>query len=225
MTLLAIVAAVAGYFGLSSTASRYQSTAVAVVIPPGSGSPDAGLNPLINLNNDMAQLAAVVATAIQSDGGHRAAAEAGGTGDFTVTTTYGDASLYAQLSPQLVIVAEGPDPDAARQAAAAVVEYARTCLNQIQLDSAVPVVNNALLIPSVEPTDAVQMPTSGARAAATYALGAVLAGLMVLLLVDATREIVQRSRGRPAPEPAPDPAEKPAGEPLTDSPADDHAQP
>ncbi|CDP85533.1 MULTISPECIES: hypothetical protein [Mycolicibacterium] len=192
LTLLAILAAIAGYIGFSSTSSVYQSTAVAVVIPPGSGSPDAGLNPLVNLNNDMAQLAAVVATAIQGDDGHRAAADAGGTGNFTVNTTYGDAALYAQLTSQLVVTADGPDADSARRAASAVIEYARTCLNKIQLDSAVPVVNNALLIPSVEPSEAAKMPTSGVRAAATYALGALLAGLVVLLLVDVARDLAQR---------------------------------
>jgi hypothetical protein len=218
LALLAIVAAAAGYIGLSSTASVYQSTAVAVVIPPGSGSPDAGLNPLVNLNNDMAQLAAVVATAIQGEGGQRAALEAGGTGNFTVTTTYGDASLYAQLTSQLVIVADGPDPDSARQAAAAVVEYARSCLNKIQLDSAVPVVNNALLIPSVEPSTAVKMPTSAVRAAATYALGAVLAGLVVLLLIDTAREWIQRWRRNRSPSGT-------ATDAANEAAADAHAQP
>lgn len=192
LTLVAITASIAGYIGISSTLPLYQSTAVAVVIPPGSGSPDAGLNPLINLNNNMAQLTAVVATSTQSDAGHQAAADAGGTGNFTISTTYGDASLYAQLTLQLVIVAEGTDPDSARAAATAVVEYARTCLNKIQLDSAVPVVNNALLIPSVDPSQSVQLPTSGARAAATYALAAILVTLVVLLIADTAREVIRK---------------------------------
>ncbi len=152
------------------------------------------LNPLINLDNDMAQLAAVVATAMQADGGVTAAAEAGGTGNFTVNTTYGDASMYAQLTPQLVITAEGPDPDSARGAAAALVEYARVCLNKIQADSAVPEVNNALLIPSVEPAEGSKIPTSGVRAAGSYALGAVLICLLALMIVDAAREIVRKRR-------------------------------
>ncbi|WP_157890368.1 hypothetical protein [Mycolicibacterium goodii] len=209
-------AVVAGYVGFSSTSSTYQSTAVAVVIPPGSGSPDAMLNPLINLDNDMAQLAAVVATAIQADGGAAAASAAGGSGNFTVTTTYGDASIYAQLTPQLVITAEGPDPDSARSAAAALVEYARVCLNKIQADSAVPQVNNALLIPSVEPAEGTKIPTSGVRAGASYALGAVLICLLALMLVDAVRAAIRRRREpasvslvRPAePDPA-DPAPMP----------------
>ncbi|MUL81738.1 hypothetical protein [Mycolicibacterium sp. CBMA 334] len=219
---MAIVAAIAGYLGASSTSSVFQSTAVAVVIPPGSGSPDAGLNPLVNLNNDMAQLAAVVATAIQSDGGHRAAAEAGGTGNFTVTTTYGDASLYAQLTSQLVIVADGPDPDSARRAASTIVEHARACLNKIQLDSAVPVINNALLIPSVEPTEAVKMPTSAVRSGATYALGAALGGLVVLLLLDSARDLIQRWRRNRSPD---GPSSDAATDPATDAAADAHAQP
>lgn len=153
------------------------------------------LNPLVNLNNEMAQLTAIVATSTQAEGGRRAAADAGGTGNFTISTTFGDASIYAQLTSQLVIVADGPDPNSARAAATAVVEYARDRLNKIQLDSAVPVVNNALLIPSVDPTQAVQLPTSGVRTAATYGLGAFLAGLMALLIYDAAREWIRKWRG------------------------------
>lgn len=194
LTCLAIIAAIAGCVGFTSASAVYQSTAVAVVIPPGSGSPDAGLNPLINLNNNTAQLTAVIATALQSDGGHKAAADAGGSGNFTVNTTFGDAAVFAQLTSQLVIVAEGPDPDTARAAAAALVEYARRCLNKIQLDSAVPVVNNALLIPSVEPSQAVQLPTSGVRAGASYGLGALLGGLAVLLMFDAARASIRQVR-------------------------------
>lgn len=194
LTLIAIFAGVACYHGLASASTLYQSTAVAVVIPPGSGSPDAGLNPLINLNNNTAQLTAIVATALQSDGGHQAARDAGGTGNFTVNTTYGDAAMYAQLSSQLVIVAEAPDPNSARAAAAALVNYARDCLNKIQYDSAVPVVNNALLIPSVEPSQPVKLPTGGVRSAAAYALATVLAGLALLLLFDVARESIRRVR-------------------------------
>lgn len=194
LAVIAIMTTIAGYIGLSSASAVYQSTAVAVVIPPGSGSPDAGLNPLINLNNNTAQLTAVIATALQSDGGRKAALDAGGTGNFTVTTTFGDAAVFAQLTSQLVIVAEGPEPNTAKAAAAALVEYARGCLNKIQLDSAVPTVNNALLIPSVEPSQAVQLPTSGIRAGASYGLGALLGGLSVVLAFDAAREAVRRWR-------------------------------
>lgn len=212
--------AVAGYAGFTSTSATYESTAVAVVIPPGSGSPDAMLNPLINLDNDMAQLAAVVATSIQAEGGVAAATGAGGTGNFTVDTIYGDASMYAQLSSQLVITAQGPDPESARSAAAALVEYARTCLNKLQLDSAVPVVNNALLIPSVEPSDGTKIPTSGVRAAASYALGAALICLLILMIVDAIREVVRRRRRPAAPErpdePAPERPDDPDPAPFTD---------
>ena len=203
LALIAILAAIAGYLGYSSTTPLYQSTAVAVVIPPGSGSPDAMLNPLVNLNNNMGQLAAVLATSLQSDEGHRAAVDAGGTGNFTVNTIVGDASMYAQLSPQLVIVAEADEPDAARGAAAALVDHARDSLNRIQLDSAVPVVNNALLIPSVEPTTAEAIPTSALRSAGTYALAAVLAGLMVLLIIDAAVQVFRKARHRRADAAAP----------------------
>jgi hypothetical protein len=195
LALIAILAILAGVAGWMSTSHIYNSTAAAVVVPPGSGSPDAGLNPLINLNSNMSQLAAVVATMLQTNAGRQAAKDAGGTGNFTVSTLAGDQVTGSELTAQLVIVAEGTDPESARRAAVALVESAGDCLNKVQLDSGVPVVNNAQLTSSVEPQAGAKVPTNPIRGAAAYALGTVLAGVVLLLIFDALLQWI-RSRER-----------------------------
>ena len=195
LALIAILAILAGVAGWMSTSPIYNSTAAAVVVPPGSGSADAGLNPLINLNSNMSQLAAVVATMLQTNAGRQAAKDAGGTGNFTVSTQVGDQVTGSELIAQLVIVAEGIDPESARRAAVALVESAGDGLNKVQLDSGVPVGNNAELIPSVEPQAGSKVPTNPVRGAAAYAVGAGLAGVVLLLIFDALLQWI-RSRVR-----------------------------
>ena len=53
----------------------------------------------------------MVATALQTNAGRQAAKDAGGTGNFTVSTLFGERVSNLDLTPQLVIVAEGTDPN------------------------------------------------------------------------------------------------------------------
>lgn len=192
VAILGIVAGAAGWLSVSQSHS-YHSTAVAVIIPPGSGSVVATMNPLVNLNYNMAQLAAVVGTGLKTDAGTRAAKDAGGTGNFTVNTLIGDEAQGMEPSAQLSIVAEGTDAESARRAAAALVEFADSQLTEVQRYSGVPPRNNALLIPFVRPQAGSPVPTSPVRSAVAYALGAILSYLVLLLIFDA---LLQRTRSR-----------------------------
>ncbi|MGA9306168.1 MAG: hypothetical protein WBW31_12270 [Candidatus Sulfotelmatobacter sp.] len=196
MAVIVIAAIFAGVGGWTSVSPLYRSTAIAVVIPPGGGSPDAQANPLINLNPEIVQLAAVVARALETDRGREAAVQAGGTGDFAVDTVTGNSPAYQNFTPQLMITADGSDPESARRSAAALVELARATLQKIQLDSDVPVVNNALLISSVEPQAGSKLPTGPARRAGAYARGTILIGVVLLLLSDAFLERIRGRSGR-----------------------------
>ena len=126
IAILAVAAAVGGWL----TSSRlYESTAVAVVLPPGSGNPDAMMNPLLRLDNDVAHLAAIVATTLRITGS-QASRAAGGTGDFTVDTTFGNPSS-AQLTSQIVITAKGTDPASAQRGAETLVEVGNSALTRM----------------------------------------------------------------------------------------------
>lgn len=194
--IIAILAVAAAAFGWQTSSQSYQSTAVAVVIPPGSGNPDAMMNPLIRLDNEVAHLAALVATTLRIDGA-QAARSAGGTGDFTVDTTFGDSSRDAQLTSQLVIVARGPDPASAQRGAAALVEVSNAALTRMQASLLAQPGNGATILTAVDPQPGVPVGASPVRRAVSYGLAAVAAGVILLLLFDAMTQQLRKLRREP----------------------------
>ncbi|MBJ8340473.1 hypothetical protein JGU71_16400 [Antrihabitans sp. YC3-6] len=193
LILLAIAAAA---YGWTSTTAKYESTAAVVVIPPGSGDADAGLNPFINLNNNMAQLAVILGSAAQSSAARQSVEDAGATADYTVDTVAGDSSSFSQLSPQLVIVTHGPDPESSRRGAVALIDFTRARLEKIQLDAAVPPRNNALLITTTDPLQGEVVATSPIRSAGAYFGAALIAGILFLLILEVTLEWLRDRRSR-----------------------------
>jgi hypothetical protein len=181
--LIVGLALVAGVAGVMTAPRSYQSTTVLVIIPPGSGNPDAMMNPLVNLTNNMAQLAAVVATKMRTDGGSVATA-AGGTGEFTVDTTFGDSPTFAQLTSQLVIQAKASNAVTAQRTTQALADYASTALQKIQADSWVPSHNNAVTVTSVTPQPGTEVSNSPIKSGAAYAFATILAGLILLIGYD-----------------------------------------
>lgn len=198
VAVLAVLAAAAGWL---SAKTEYQTTAAAVVIPPGSGSPDAGLNPLINLNNDMAQLAVVISSAMQSQPARQAVEDAGAASDYTISTTAGDVSSFAQLSAQIVMTTHGPDAESSKNGAQALIDFARDRLVAVQRDAAVPPRNNALLVVSTEPEPGSAVSTSPLRTAVSYAAVAVVLAVVVLIVEEAIREQLRRRRPNSTEEP------------------------
>jgi hypothetical protein len=189
--LIVVLAIAAGIAGVVTAPRVYQSTAVIVVIPPGSGNPDAMMNPLVNLNTNMAQLAAVVATVMRTDGG-RIATIAGGTGEFTVDTTFGDSPTFAQLTSQLVIEAKASSAAGAQRTTQALADFASTALAKIQADSWVPSHNNAVIVSSITPQPGTEVSSSPIRGGAAYAFATVLIGVLLLIAYDG---LLARRRG------------------------------
>lgn len=181
-----MAAIIAGVAGVVSAPHNYQSTAVVVVLPPGSGNPDAMLNPLVNMNDNIAQLAAVLATVLRTDGGP-VAAEAGGDGGFTVDTTFGDSPTYAKLTSQLAIHATASTPEGAQHAAQALADYVGTALVKIQADARVPSQNNSITVASVTPQTGTEVSNSPLRSGASYAVATLLIGFVLLIAYDAVR--------------------------------------
>jgi hypothetical protein len=192
--LIVALAVLAGIAGVLTAPHTYKSTAVLVVIPPGSGNPDAMMNPLVNLTNNMAQLAAVVATKMRTDGG-AVATNAGGTGEFTVDTTFGDSPTFAQLTSQLVIEAKASSAVAAQRTTQALADFADTALQKIQADSWVPSHNNAVIVSSVSPQPGSEISNSPVKSGGAYAFATLLAGVLVLIGYDAW---ITRRRDRAA---------------------------
>ncbi|GAA1003755.1 hypothetical protein FK530_22615 [Tsukamurella conjunctivitidis] len=192
-----VVTVAAGVFGWSSTSTHYVTNSAVVVIPPGAGNRDAGLNPFVNVAST-AQLAYVLATAAERDEARDAVAKAGASPDYQLSTVAGDAANYAQLSPQVTFSVSAPDPEAARRGATALIDFMRDRLQRMQREAGVVDGTFADLRVPVEPTDGAAVSGSALRAAVGYASGGLLGTVLVLLLVGAAADVLRgRRNGEP----------------------------
>ena len=134
VAFLVICGVMGGVVGMTQVKKEYESEAVVLVLPPGAGNKDARMNPFINLDNNMVQLAFAMTTALNS--GQTAVdlapidpsiseAEAE-----TVTTTEATASAGGTVQVRLVTKAE--NPDAAVAMTKRLIDYSRTVLQRMQ---------------------------------------------------------------------------------------------
>lgn len=178
--LLALGAGVFGYF--SSTVS-YESSAVAIVYPPGAGDIDAKLNPFVNLNDNMSQLAAVTATLLQSPEAAALVEEAGSAPEYTVASTLGDTASALRLSPQLMITTTGTTPEAAQAGAQALLDYSSVALAQLQVQAGVRPNTEASVSAAVLPGPGAVVPSSPLRAAGSYAIAVFIVAMLGIITV------------------------------------------
>ncbi|OAK54743.1 hypothetical protein [Rhodococcoides kyotonense] len=188
-----LCAVAAGTYGVMSSTDTYESSAVAVVYPPGAGDIDAKLNPFVNLNDNMGQLAAVAATLLQSPAAVALVEEAGASGEYTVTSTLGDTASALRLSPQLMITTSGPTPEAAQAGAQALLDYSSTALAQLQVQTGVRPNTEASITAAVMPEPGALVAASPLKAAGSYALAVLVVGLLGIVTVGT---ILDRRRPR-----------------------------
>jgi hypothetical protein len=188
--VLVLVAALAGY---ASAGSSRQSGAAVVIVPPPLGSAVSDQNPLLNLDNNLAQLATVLAAAMQSTAVGNALAGAGATASFSISTTTGTNPSFAQLSPQLTFTVTGSDATVTKRTAQLLVTEARSQLAALQKQANVPPDARATLVVAVPPVDAELVSGGRLRAAGSFGLAVLVLGLVVLLVVD---EAISRRRTR-----------------------------
>ncbi|NIL74725.1 hypothetical protein [Rhodococcus sp. B10] len=178
-----LCAVAAGTYGVMSSTDTYESSAVAVVYPPGAGDIDAKLNPFVNLNDNMGQLAAVAATLLQSPAAVALVEEAGASVEYTVTSTLGDTASALRLSPQLMITTSGPTPEAAQAGAQALLDYSSTALAQLQVQTGVRPNTEASITAAVMPEPGALVAASPLKAAGSYALAVLVVGLLGIVTV------------------------------------------
>ncbi|WP_072803655.1 hypothetical protein [Rhodococcoides yunnanense] len=190
--VVVLCALAAGAYGAMSSTESYESSAVAVVYPPGAGDIDAKLNPFVNLNDNMSQLAAVTATMLQSSAAAALVEEAGASPEYTVTSTLGDTASALRLSPQLLITTNGPTPEAAQAGAQALLDYSSVALAELQVQTGVRPNTEASITAAVMPGPGSLVPTSPLRAAGSYGLAVLVVGLLGIVifgtLLDRRRE-------------------------------------
>ncbi|GAA4397371.1 YveK family protein [Tsukamurella soli] len=190
--IVIVLAIAAGAYGYASTTVKYTSSAAVLVIPPGAGNPDAGLNPFSNLNNNMAQLAIVIETAAQGDDAKQQVAATGASPDYTMSTVSGDSPTFAQLTPQIVIQVTGATPGQAEAGANALIDFMRTRLLKIQNDAGVlPTTRVDFRVPS-QPAPGSPSGGNGLRSAVGYGGGVLIVGILVLLVITAAVQSLRR---------------------------------
>lgn len=180
--LVAVLCALgAAAYGYTSSTVTYESSAVAVVYPPGAGDLDAKLNPFVNLNDNMAQLAAVTATLMQSAEAGALVEEAGAEPVYTVTSTLGDTASALRLSPQISITTTADTPDGARAGAQALLDFSSVALARLQVQTGVRPNTEASITTAVMPGPGTVVPSSPVRAAGAYGLGVLIVGMLAVV--------------------------------------------
>lgn len=165
----------------------YESSAVVMVIPPGAGNSDATMNPFVNLDSRIVQLALALTTSLNS------AANTASLGpiDPAVTKLSVDtvktsmASADAGNTAQIQLVAQATDPTVARQYADGLTSAAGTRLHDMQAAAGVRGATFASLVVVSPPSDAQPISSSQTRsilsaAVIAMAVAAVLAFLALL---------------------------------------------
>jgi hypothetical protein len=199
VVLLAVLAAGAAY---SRAGSTYASTATVVIVPPVLGDTVTDQNPLLNLDNNLAQLATVLASSLgAATMDERAGLESGsGTGidsgaSYTISTVTGDNPSFAQLSPQLVIDVTASTPEGAVRTSTALVAASSARLDELQSQAGTPFLSRATLVTVVSPTPAEAAGSERLRAGGSVGLGVLVLGLLGVLLLD---ELLTRRSSRAA---------------------------
>ncbi|MFD4368333.1 hypothetical protein [Rhodococcus sp. NPDC058521] len=198
--VVVVLAVFAGIYGAATSTTSYQSTAVAVVYPPGAGNTDAGLNPLANLNNNIGQTAVLLSSVMRSPDAVAAVEGAGASDQITVNSIAGDASSFAQLSPQIVVTTIGDSPESARAGAQALVDYGSRQLKALQTKIGVLPRTEVMMTTAVEPTLGTESSDTSLRAAGAYAIAVGVLGLLVVLAVGTyldRRPAPKRTTGEP----------------------------
>jgi hypothetical protein len=203
LIVVILLAVGAGYYGWSSTTVQYTSTGAVLVIPPGAGNPNATVNPFVNLDNNMAQLAVVLQTSAGSDDAHRAVQAASGSSNYTMTTVAGNESTFAQMTPQIVMQVTASTPDNAKAGANALIKYMGTHLQAIQSHAGVQNGQFADLQTPTAPGLGVPAGGSRMRSAIGYAGGVLIAGIIVLLLATAAAQALRGGRKKSVESPKP----------------------
>lgn len=192
-----VCALIGGIQGYRSTSTHYETSGAVLVIPPGAGNQNAGMNPFVNLTTGTAQLAFVLATATQSEDARAAVAKTGASPDFQIQSVAGEGS-FAQLSSQITFTVAGPDPWIAKAGAVALIDFMRDRLRIIQRDAGVTEGTYADLRVPTEAAPGVAVGGNAIRSAVGFAMGGALGALLLCLIAAAALEAWRKHRAKGA---------------------------
>jgi len=189
-----VVALLAGVLAWSAAQSSRQSTATVVIVPPRVSDDAAGRNPLLNLSNNLAQLATVLASALQSGPVNDALAAGGNTASYTVSNVTSNNPSFAQLSPELQFTTSARSGAVTQRTAEALVAQATTQLDVLQRKTAVPAGSRATIVEVAAAGPGSVVGSGRLRAAGAVGIVVLVLGLVLVLLGDALLPLYRRRR-------------------------------
>ncbi|MUM22896.1 hypothetical protein FZI91_14435 [Mycobacterium sp. CBMA271] len=203
LVILALSVCGAGAYGYTQGVTVRTSTASAVVVPPPTFSANGdtlGANPMLNLSPEKAQLAGILATSLFSQPTQTAVAAVAPGVDYKVSNTIELGPNNQLPSPQLSIEVLCSATSDCQAGAAALLDIARDNLVKLQVGASVAPENWASLTILQDPTAPVVTSTSSMKSAGSMAVGALLAGIIVMLGYDAlaVRRRTEKSAARPS---------------------------
>lgn len=182
---------------MSQVKTEYQSEAVIMMLPPGAGNKDARMNPFINLDNNMVQLALAMTTALNSAQTESdlnpidpavTAMEAE-----TVKTT--GASAGAGDTVQVRLSATADNGDAAKYMTQRLIDYSARVLRRMQDAAGVrgPVLADIVVV--VPPTAPEPATSSALRSIVSMALLGIIVAAAIIGAILGVLQLRSRSRG------------------------------
>lgn len=180
---LLVVGTVGGVIGAWRAEPTYQSDGIVLIIPPGAGNPSATMNPFVNLDQNMSQLAQALSTRMAApDVVERIHQQAPSVVNYQAQVRYDQSVVNPAPTSQLQFTVQGTDAQATRDVVAQLMVLADEELSRIQTHAGVTQSTLADAVVLVQPTEPQVMPVSSLRAAGMAAVAAVLLGLVLIVV-------------------------------------------
>ncbi len=196
LLLMLVVAGGGAFAGWAGATDTFQSRAVVLVVPSGTGTAEAREavpdNPLTRLDDGVSQLALVVSSQLRSEAVGDRVRAAGGDGSYSASAFSEDDGATAQLGPLVTITATSATARGAERAAAVLVDQSSSQLAAVQSAANVPTAVRAQAIVSTPASTGTVVGQPRLRAAGV--LG-VAGGLAVLVLAAAAGSLGIARRG------------------------------
>ncbi|WP_039994026.1 hypothetical protein [Gordonia otitidis] len=171
-----------GILGAQRAQTTYQSSATILVIPPGAGNPNATLNPFVNLDQNVSQLAQALSTRMNGPDVVSELVDSPDVVSFEAMVLADTTTSNATATSRVQLTAQATDPQIAHAVVQKAMLTADSELRNLQLQAGVTDKTLAVSVVLVGATPPEAMPTATARAAGIWAFSGFLIGLAITMI-------------------------------------------
>lgn len=188
--LVFAIALAAAAWTYTNTKPLQQSTSAVLLIPP---TTPANPNPLLQLDNNLSQLAVVLAATMESDASRQLLAQQSATASFSIQTLADPSPNVAQLSARIEFTTRAISGEMARRTAYALVAEASVQLSHLQAQTSITSSNKVRVLQLSAASQPVIVGNGRIRAAGVTAALLFAVGAFNIVVFDA---VWTRTRGR-----------------------------